>query len=216
MSLDLSLYLVTDSRMAAAAGHHLIDLVQVVARAGVTAVQVREKDAPKRHFLNTVLAISEVLPANVLLLVNDRADVFRAARAAGARVDGMHIGQSDLPAERVRELIGTDAILGLSTSTEQQLRSATAHPARIDYVGVGILHPTTTKATTPSPLGHARFAQLVAVSTLPTVGIGGVRAVDLPRMRAAGSAGAAVVSAICSAPDPAAATRELRAAWDAR
>lgn len=213
MSIDLSLYLVTDARLAASAGHDLVELVCGAAEGGVTAVQVREKDAPARAFLETVLRIADVLPAGVALLVNDRVDVFLAARAAGVEVAGVHVGQSDLPVEAVRELIGPDAVLGLSASTPEQLRLAAAGPARVDYVGIGAVHATTTKEDAPEPLGLDRFARLVAASALPAVGIGGVTRADLPAMRAAGAAGAAVVSAICSAPDPGAAAGELRAAW---
>jgi thiamine-phosphate pyrophosphorylase len=215
VNVDLSVYLVTDSRLAAAAGHDLAELVRAAAEGGVTTVQVREKDTSARTFLETVLRIADVLPVGVSLLVNDRVDVFLAARAAGARVDGVHIGQSDLPAAAVRELIGPDAVLGLSASTDEQLRFAATGPARVDYVGIGALHATTTKTDAPPPLGHDRFARLVAISELPAVGIGGVTTADLPVLRSAGAAGAAVVSAICSAPDPAAAARELRAAWEA-
>ncbi|WOQ69962.1 thiamine phosphate synthase [Microbacterium limosum] len=215
MSIDLSLYLVTDSRLAEAAGHDLVELVRAAAEGGVTAVQVRDKDASVREFLDTVLRISDALPAGVALLVNDRVDVFLAARAAGARVEGVHVGQSDLPAHAVRELIGAEAVLGLSASTPEQLRLAAAGPARVDYVGIGAVHATTTKKDAPEPLGLGRFARLVAASPLPAVGIGGVTSADLPEMRSAGAAGAAVVSAICSAPDPATAARELRAAWGA-
>lgn len=215
MSTDLSLYLVTDARSARSAGHDLVELVRGAARGGVTAVQVREKDAPASAFLETVLRVADVLPAGVALLVNDRVDVFLAARAAGARVAGVHVGQSDLPVEAVRNLVGPDAVLGLSASTPEQLRRAAASPARVDYVGIGAVHATTTKADAPEPLGLDRFAGLVAASALPAVGIGGVTRADLPAMRAAGAAGAAVVSAICSAPDPAAAARELRSAWGA-
>ncbi|MFI8593091.1 thiamine phosphate synthase [Microbacterium sp. NPDC078428] len=215
MSIDLSLYLVTDSRLAAAAGHDLVELVRAAAEGGVTAVQVRDKDASARVFLDTVLRISDALPAGVALLVNDRVDVFLAARAGGARVEGVHVGQSDLPVGAVRELIGADAVLGLSASTPEQLRLAAAGAARVDYVGIGAVHATTTKKDAPEPLGLGRFARLVAASPLPAVGIGGVTRADLPEMRSAGAAGAAVVSAICSAPDPATAARELRAAWGA-
>lgn len=214
MSIDLSLYLVTDAQVAAASGHDRVAVVRAAAENGVTAVQVREKDAPARAFLQTVLDVAAVLPASVSLLVNDRVDVYLAARAAGASVTGVHVGQTDLPVAAVRALIGPDAVLGLSASTPAQLRAAAAGPARVDYVGIGAVHATTTKADAPPPLGLARFAQLVAASPLPAVGIGGVTGADLPAMRAAGAAGAAVVSAICAAPAPAEAARSLRAAWE--
>lgn len=214
--VDLSLYLVTDARLAAAAGHDLVHLVRDAVDGGVTAVQVREKDAPARAFLQTVLRVADILPLEVALFVNDRVDVFLAARAAGARVTGVHVGQSDLPVDAVRDLIGPDALLGLSASSADQLRVAANSAARVDYVGVGAVHATTTKPDAPAPLGLDGFGTLVALSSLPVVGIGGITASDLPAMRAAGAAGAAVVSAVCSAPAPSAAARRLRAAWDAQ
>lgn len=213
-SLDLSLYLVTDSRLAAAAGHDLAELVREAVGGGVTAVQVREKNAPAREFLDTVLRIADVIPPHVALIVNDRVDVFLAARSAGAQVAGVHVGQSDLPVGAVRDMIGGDAILGLSASVCEQLRVAASSPARIDYVGIGALNATTTKVDVPPPLGHDGFARLVSFSRLPVVAIGGVERADMPVVHRAGAIGAAVVSAICSAPDPGAAAQELRAAWE--
>lgn len=214
MTLDLSVYLVTDSTLASRAGHDLVDLVRDAVDNGVTTVQVREKDTPARAFLDVVLRLGRVLPPEVTLLVNDRVDVFLAARRAGCRVSGVHVGQSDLPVEVVRVLIGPHAVLGLSASTPDQLRRAAESPARVDYVGIGALHATTTKRDAPAPLGHDGFVALVAASGLPAVAIGGVIAADLPALRAAGAAGAAVVSAVCAVPDPGAAARQLRAAWD--
>jgi len=214
VNTDLSVYLVTDTAIAAAAGHDLVDVVRAAAANGVTAVQLREKDAPARRFLDTVLRVAEVVPPDVVLVVNDRVDVFLAARAAGARVSGVHVGQSDLPARAVRELIGADAVLGLSASSPEQLAAASASGV-VDYVGIGTLRATATKRDAPPPLGHDGFARLAAQTDLPAVAIGGIGAGDLPGLRRAGAAGAAVVSAICAAADPAAAARTLRAAWDA-
>lgn len=209
-SPDLSLYLVTDSGQARAAGHDLVDVVRAACENGVTTVQIREKDAPARAFLDTVRRVAEVIPEHVSLLVNDRVDVHLAAVAAGIRSDGVHVGQNDLPVELVRELIGPDAVLGLSAATPEELAAAAASSARVDYVGIGALHSTATKKDAPDPLGHERFAELVRASELPAVGIGGVKAEDVPAIRRAGAAGAAVVSAICAVGDPAGAARELR------
>jgi thiamine-phosphate pyrophosphorylase len=213
--VDLSLYLVTDSAQAKTAGHTIVDVVRDAVAGGVTAVQVREKDASARQFLDLVLAIADVLPPHVALIVNDRVDVYLSAIAAGRRVTGVHVGQSDLPVDAVRELIGPDALLGLSASTDEQLRLAASISGQVNYVGIGALHPTRTKRDAPTALGIAEFTRLVSVSTLPAVAIGGVTHLDLAAIRASGAAGAAVVSAICAAPDPKAAARELRAAWGA-
>jgi thiamine-phosphate pyrophosphorylase len=215
MSPDLSLYLVTDAAQARAAGHDIVDVVRQAVAGGVSAVQVREKDASARDFLDTVLRIADELPDAVTLIVNDRVDVFLAARAAGRRVSGVHVGQSDLPVGVVRDLVGGDALIGLSAATDLQLRLAATDPAMVDYVGIGALHATRTKLDAPPELGLAEFARLVAVSELPAVAIGGVGVADLADLRASGAAGAAVVSFICAAPDPGAAARDLRAAWGA-
>lgn len=214
MNADLSLYLVTDAGTAAAAGHDIVDVVRQATANGVTAVQLREKESSARQFLDTVLRVSDVLPEGVVLLVNDRVDVYLAARAAGARVAGVHVGQSDLPVRAVRALVGDEAIVGLSASTPEQLAAASGTGV-VDYVGIGALHATTTKRDAPPPLGHEDFARLVAASALPAIAIGGITAADLARLRRAGAAGAAVVSAICAAPDPGRAAGVLRGAWDA-
>ncbi|MEN0083144.1 MAG: thiamine phosphate synthase [Leifsonia sp.] len=213
MRVDLSVYLVTDQASALQAGHDIPGVLHAAGDA-VTAVQLREKEATARDFFETVLRSSAALPPDVAIIVNDRVDVFLAARAAGARVSGVHVGQSDLPPGAVRRLIGPEAILGLSASTPAEL--AAAGEERVaDYVGIGALHATGTKTDAPPPLGHAHFARLVALSTLPAVAIGGVTAADLPALRRAGAAGAAVASGVCGAADPGRAARELRAAWDA-
>ncbi|MFF3492172.1 thiamine phosphate synthase [Streptomyces sp. NPDC002795] len=210
---DLSVYLVTDPDQCAARGRTVAETVERAVAGGVTAVQIREKHASGREFLRTVLDVAEVLPDHVALIVNDRVDVFLAARSHGARVTGVHVGQSDLPAASVRQLIGYEAVLGLSAATAHELHTAATSPARVDHVGIGALHATRTKADAPEPLGRDGFAALAGLSELPAVAIGGVTPDDLPYLRAAGAAGAAVVSGICAADDPRAAARSYADAW---
>lgn len=211
--VDLSVYLVTDTAQCAAHGRSVAETVALAVAGGVTAVQIREKHATGREFLHTVLEVAAVLPERVTLIVNDRVDVFLAARASGARVTGVHVGQSDLPPAAVRELIGEDAVLGLSAATPEQLRAAAEDPARVHHVGIGALHATRTKADAPAPLGHAGFARLARLSDLPAVAIGGITPADLPRLRDAGAVGAAAVSGICAAEDPRASARAYARAW---
>ncbi len=213
MMLDLSVYLVTDSAACRSAGRTVTATVAEAVAGGVTCVQVREKHASARDVLQLLTALGELLPEPVALFVNDRIDVFAAARARGVRVTGVHVGQSDLPVSAVRALVGPDALIGLSASTPTQLEAAAADPAGVAYVGIGALHPTTTKPDAPEPLGHEGFARLCAVSPLPAVAIGGVTAADLPRLRAAGAAGGAVSSAVCAAPVARSAAARLAAAW---
>ncbi len=212
---DLSLYLVTDTAIAEAAGHTVPGVVAAAGAGGVTTVQVRAKDAPAADFLALVGEVAAALPAHVTLMVNDRVDVFLAARDLGWQVDGVHVGQDDLPVEQVRHLIGDDALLGLSASTAEQLRAAADSPARVDYVGIGALHGTPTKPDAPEPLGVDRMLALAAESAVPAVAIGGVKVEDAEALRGSALAGVAVVSGICGAPDPAAAAEAYATAWGA-
>ena len=213
MSADLSIYLVTDKSQAATAGHDLTDLAAAAVAGGATAVQVREKDADAGVFLDTVLKVAAVLPESVVLFVNDRIDVFLAARHAGARVAGVHVGQQDLPVGAVRDLVGPDALIGLTANTAAELDAAGREVARVDYVGIGSVHRTASKADAAPALGVDGFAALARSTFLPAVAIGGVTVADVPGLRVAGAAGVAVISAICGASDPQAATAELARAW---
>ncbi|AJT42172.1 thiamine phosphate synthase [Psychromicrobium lacuslunae] len=213
MTLDLSIYLVTDSKQAAAQGRPLAEIVHQAVAGGVTIVQIREKDAPAAAFLKTVGEVAAVLPSHVPLLINDRIDIFLAARESGIKVDGVHLGQADLPVSLARKILGPEAVIGLSAGTVEELRSAAQEPGRVDYIGIGALHPTSTKLDAPPALSLAGFSALLEFCTLPAVAIGGVRVEDLPGLRQAGAAGAAVVSAICSAADPQLAARQLSIAW---
>lgn len=215
MTVDLSIYLVTDGGLAATRGRSVAETVKQAVDGGVTAVQIREKNATARQFLSTVIAVADLLPHDVALMVNDRVDVFLAARAAGARVTGIHLGQDDLPVRLARKLIGEDAVIGLSAATGEELADASVDPGRVDYVGVGALRPTTTKRDAPPALGIAGFARLTEACELPAVAIGGVRTSDMAELRASGAAGAAIVSAICAALDPTEAARGFCSAWRA-
>jgi len=215
MSVDLSLTLVTDAGLAESVGRDIVDVVAAAISGGVTTVQVREKTASASAFLRTVERVAAITPAHVAPIVNDRVDVFLAARERGARVTGVHVGQSDLPVEAVRRIVGPTAIVGLSASTIAELGRAEATGV-VDYVGIGAVHATRTKPDAPVAIGVDGFAALASATTLPAVAIGGITAADLAGLRRGGAAGAAVVSAICAAHDPAAAANALRTAWQGR
>ncbi len=210
---DLRLYLVTDAAQCASRGRTVLETVTAAADAGVTFVQLRAKDAEGGAFLQEVLDVCAAVGDRVPVIVNDRVDVFLAARDLGAHVAGVHVGQRDLPASVVRRLIGDDAFLGLSASTPEEIAAAEAEGA-CDHLGIGTVRATATKTDAPTGLGTDGVAALAARTDLPAVAIGGITAHDLPALAAGGLAGAAVVSAICLAEDPAAATRTLRAAWN--
>ncbi len=216
--LDLSVYLVTDRALAerggGSAGRSLAEVVDAAVTGGATIVQLRDPAADAASLVAAAIELSAVIDGRALFVIDDRVDVVLAARRAGARVDGVHLGQSDLPVEAARAVLGPDAIVGLTANTREHLAAAAALPAgTIDYLGVGVIRPTSTKADHPEPLGIDGFAAFASRSPLPCVAIGGIVEADVPALVAAGAAGAAVVSAICAAPEPRAAAAGFAARW---
>lgn len=209
MNADLSLYLITDAASAESAGRSVLETVTLAVAGGVTAVQVREKDADARDMLALVEAISRSVPDHVAVIVNDRVDVYLAARRRSAAVAGIHVGQRDLPVADVRALIGAEALLGLTAATDPELRGAASSAARVDYVGIGVVRATSTKPDAPEALGVAGVLQRAAACPIPAVAIGGIVADDAPALRTGQLAGIAVASAIGAAADPAAAARDF-------
>jgi thiamine-phosphate diphosphorylase len=217
-ALDLCTYVVADvATILSRAGRDLAAVADVVRRAvdgGATIVQVRGKELGGAELLDVVERSAEAVAGRAALVVDDRVDVVLAARAAGARVDGVHVGQSDLPVDRVRALLGEGAIVGLSASRPHELAALRALPAgTADYLGVGAIRATPTKPDHPEPLGWRGFAEFAALAGLPCVAIGGVGHGDAAEARRAGAAGLAVVRAVCAAEDPAHAARSLRNEW---
>lgn len=210
---DLSLHLVTDHRVPFA---RLRDIVDAAVDAGVTVVQLRDKVASGRELFARTLDLADVVAGRCAFVVDDRLDVVLAARDRGARVDGIHLGQDDVPIGSARALLGADALIGWTAHTPAHLTAAAALPAgTVDYLGVGVIRATTTKPDHPRPLGVDGFAELAASTASPCVAIGGIDVDDVAALRAAGAAGVAVVSAVCAADDPGAVVRGLRAAWGA-
>jgi thiamine-phosphate pyrophosphorylase len=205
---DPTLYLVTDPELAR--GRALTDVVAAAVRGGVTLVQLRDKQADGRPLLETAQALKALLdPHGVPLIVNDRVDVAHATGAAGC-----HVGQTDLPAEAARAILGPDAIIGVSIDAVAQAR--TIDPALVDYVAYGPFAATATKANAGSPVGAEGLAAVhKQTTTLPLIAIGGIDPRNVAEAVRAGADGIAVVSAIMAAADPEAASRELRGAIDA-
>lgn len=212
-AFDLSTYLVAD--LATIGDRDPVDVVRRAVDGGATIVQIRGKDVPTARLLDVLVACAEAIGSRAALVVDDRVDVFLAARAAGAAVDGVHVGQSDLPVAAVRALVGPDAIVGLSAGTPDELEAVRGLPAgTVDYLGVGAVRATPTKPDHPDPLGWEGVARVVgAAGGLPCVAIGGVGPGDAASARAAGAAGLAVVRAICRADDPAQAAGALADEW---
>lgn len=212
MSADLSLYLVTDTALCGARG--VVRTAREAVDGGVTTVQLRDKHATDGETVELLVELSRAIDGRAALVVNDRLDAAVEARRRGARVDGVHLGQSDASVERARALLGDDALIGLTANTPQHLDAVRALPSgTVDYVGIGVIRPTATKPDHPPALGIDGFRALAASASVPAVAIGGVGIDDVVALRDAGAAGVAVVSALCAAADPRAEADAFRRAW---
>ncbi|MDR2079276.1 MAG: thiamine phosphate synthase [Treponema sp.] len=199
---DLLLYLCIDRVLAL--GRPIATAVEEAVAGGVTMVQLREKEASSREFYETALALRALTRRlHVPLVINDRLDIALAVCA-----DGLHIGQSDLPLSAVRQLAGRDMLIGVSASTVEEALDAERNGA--DYLGVGAVYPTGSKADAGAAIGLERLSEICAVVTIPVVGIGGVNGDNAGAVIKAGAAGIAVISGILSQPDIKEAARELR------
>ena len=201
-AIDLSLYLVLDPDLCGGPDGMVRTAVQA-AKNGATVVQLRAPNWKKRQWLTTAFELNPPLaPYGVPLIINDHIDVALAVDA-----EGVHVGQGDLPALETRRLIGPDKILGLSVGSAEEM--ATVPAAGVDYLGIGPVYPTGTKADAGEATGVALFAELVAATALPVVAIGGIHRDNCSPLFEAGTDGVAVVSAICGRDDPARATAAL-------
>jgi thiamine-phosphate pyrophosphorylase len=207
MDLDLRLYALVDPEHAG--DRTLPALARMVAEGGATLVQLRDKRSDTRPMVECARAVKAALaPLGVPLLINDRIDV---ALACGA--DGVHLGQQDMPIADARRLLGSDAIVGLSIKTLDQAEAAPLD--LLDYVGVGGVFATSSKANPDPAIGTAGLARIAGVlrrraPCLPLCAIAGIDASNAAAAIAAGADGIAIISALARAEDPQAAARQLR------
>ena len=203
---DWRVYVITESRQARGRSHQ--EIAEAAIRGGATAVQLRMKDEPARAIFDAARTIAPLCrAAGVALIVNDRVDV---ALMAGA--DGVHIGQDDLPAPEVRALMGPRALIGVSAATVEE--AVAAERAGADYVGVGSIYATATKADAGAPVGLGRVTEIRPAVRLPIVGIGGITPGNAAAVIRAGAQGVAVITAVTLADDMSAVVRRLREAVD--
>lgn len=226
-NLDISKYFVVGPENTQC--RPVTQMLHAVVDAGFTCIQIRSKETDARELISLCRAAADIIAAagasdKIALLVDDRLDVALAARRMGIKVDGVHVGQSDIPVEICREYLGEDAVVGLSARAHELFEYIeTADVHLVDYFGAGPLRPSVTKPDcgldtdgTVLTRSFADLTRLAKESPIPVVVGGGVTAADLPQLRQTGVAGFFVVSAIASAADPAAAARELAAAWDGK
>ena len=205
MAIDpqkLALYLVTDPDLCASFG--LIETVEAAVAGGVSIVQLRDKHASTAQIIQHAMALQPILAThNIPLIINDDVE---AAIACDA--EGIHVGQDDLDVAWVRHKVGRDKIVGLSVETVEA--ALNVDPGIVDYIGISPIFATRTKIDHKPPVGFDGLADIVASSPVPSVAIGGLNANHCKKVFEAGSAGIAVVSAICGKNDPFNATLIMR------
>lgn len=197
--IDLSLYLVTDNSDDE---EKFLKTIEEAIKGGTTVVQIREKTADTLDFYNLALKVKEITKKyNVPLIINDRVDVALAIDA-----DGVHVGQSDMPCDVTRKLVGEDKIVGVSAATIEEAQKAQEDGA--DYIGTGAVFPTTTKDDASS-VTKEELKEIVDSIDIPVVAIGGINLDNAGELNDTGISGLSVVSAIMSSDNPKKSSEEL-------
>ena len=189
------LYLVCDARSDA--------FLEAALRGGVDLVQLRMKHASEQEIVAAARRFRRICQEfGALLIVNDRPDL-----AAAVDADGVHLGQDDATVPSARALIGEKRVVGLSTHTSAQIDAAGTLGA--DYIGVGPVHETPTKAGRPA-VGLALVQYAARTAAVPFFAIGGISVANVNEVRSAGARGVAVVRALTDSADPESVARALR------
>ena len=202
-ALSLSVYVITDPDLSR--GRTPEEVCARAIEGGADVVQLRDKGAFSRRLYEAALRMRELTrKAGVLFIVNDRVDIALAADA-----DGVHLGTDDFPVSEARRLLEPGKIIGASASTPEEARRAEAEGA--DYLGVGAMFEArTTKADAGAPIGPGAISTIKKHTNLPIVGVGGIKHSNAAEVISAGADGVAVISAVVTADDIAAAVRELK------
>lgn len=199
--MDLSLYLITDSRGMSES--EFFETIEKAVLSGVTMVQLREKELSSREFFERAVRLKKICTAaNVPLIINDRIDIAIAADA-----DGVHLGTSDLPISIARKILGENKIIGATAKTTEAAIAAARDGA--DYFGIGAFFATGTKsdAYTMTP---AQIRAVTDAAPIPAVGIGGLTYENLDIIADSGVKGAAISDAIMRAENVTETVRLLR------
>jgi thiamine-phosphate pyrophosphorylase len=181
-----------------------VDAATQLIKGGAKVLQLRDKKAPFEELMEIGAELRKLTrDANVTLIVNDNPYLAREIDA-----DGVHIGQNDFPPDIVREVVGPNRLVGLSTHSKQQILAATTFA--VDYIGIGPIYLTSTKASTNVPVSTSLIRWASHNVALPIVAIGGITAETIPDVVAAGAHNVAMIGGLLSAEDIAKKTSELR------
>ena len=196
------IYAITDSNLSL--GRPIDVVVGALLEAGVKVIQYREKKKKAGEMLRECEILRKMTrDAGAFFIVNDHVDI---AMLVGA--DGVHVGQDDLPVSRVRELVGENCVIGLSTHAPEQVHAAVRDGA--DYIGVGPLYATQTKEDVSAPLGLEYLEQVAAMQALPFAAIGGIKRHNIAEVVRKGGTCCCLVSELVGAPDIVARVAEVR------
>lgn len=202
--IDTTLYFITDSTPYNE--EEFLERVEKALSGGVTIMQLREKDRTTREYISLAEKVHSIAQKyKVPLIIDDRADV---ALAVGA--EGVHLGQSDMPIDTARKIVGDKMIIGATTKTVEQALEACKNGA--DYLGVGAIYPTTTKVKTVLTSVDT-LKDIVKAVSVPVNAIGGLNKDNIDVLKDSGISGICAVSAIMKADDPQTAARELKQAF---
>lgn len=202
-NLDTSLYFITDS--IGFDEDVFFEKVEQALKGGVTLIQLREKNRSTREYIHLAEKIHKLTKTyNVPLIIDDRIDVAMAVKS-----EGVHLGQSDMPISRAREILGDEYIIGATAKTVPQ--AVEAYEQGADYLGVGAIYPTTTKVKTV--LTSTETLNDICKSVpIPVNAIGGLNKDNINVLKGIDIAGICVVSAIMKAENPQIAAAELKEA----
>lgn len=203
-NIDYTLYLCTDRDLMST--KTVEESVELAIKGGCTLVQLREKDCSSKEFYELAVRVKKITDHyDIPLIINDRVDIAMAVDAAG-----VHIGQSDIPASIVRNILGKDKIIGVSAAKLDEALKAVSDGA--DYLGVGAMFATNTK-TDARPVSMEELKEIRRAVSVPIVVIGGINQDTLSQFKGFGIDGLAVVSAIISKQDIEAAARDMYQAF---
>lgn len=220
---DLKAYLVIGEENTK--GRPVEGIIKSAVDAGFTMVQIRSKTLGARDIIEETRKAADAIASSenkAALVINDRLDIYLAARDMGIKVDGLHIGQTDIFPHIARKYLGNDAILGLSAKSNELIDYVkSADTSYIDYFGAGPLHPTDSKPEAGRlPDGSIKtrtfdeLKELVKISKIPVVVGGGVKTKDLKDLKSTGVNGFFVISAVAGADDPYNAALEMVKEWE--
>lgn len=199
---DLALYAVTDRHWTTK--QTLYEQVEDAILGGVTMVQLREKDLDQVAFEKEAVEIQALCKKHkVWFLINDNVELAKKIDA-----DGVHVGQSDLEAGKVREILGDDKIIGVTAKTVEQAKKAEA--AGANYLGSGAVFGTTTKADA-KPMELSLLKEIAQAVSIPVVAIGGIDETNIHKLKGTGIAGVAVVSGLFAKENVKEAAEKLKA-----